>query len=109
MRFSGFRGLCAICVAVSMATASHAAITFSLEGSSFSNLVGNTPEFPFGVIFRHAAKLLAAMDLAVRLANFVAWIDQFVAQPLMISLAMIMKQIGVHSTTERLLAEEDHS
>ena len=48
------------------------------------------------VIIQHPTKLLAAMDLAFRLADFLAWIDQLVAQSLMVPLAMIVKQIGIH-------------
>ena len=64
MSFPGFRGLCAICVAVSMVTASQAAITFSLEGSSFSDLNGNTPEPPFGGLTWAVAPVATPFDVA---------------------------------------------
>ena len=49
------------------------------------------------------------MDLAFRLAYFLAWVDQLVAQPLMIPRTMIMNQVSIHRVTQRVLTKEDHS
>ena len=52
------------------------------------------------VVIQHATKSLAAMDLAFRLADFLAGIDQLVAEPLVIPRAIIMNQVGVHRATK---------
>ena len=61
------------------------------------------------VVIQHATKLLAAMDLAFRLAYFLAWVDQLVAQALMIPRTMITNQVSIHRVTQRVLTKEDHS
>ena len=50
-----------------------------------------------------------APDFAVRLADFVRWLDQAIVEALVISVAMIVDEIGRDGIAKHLLAEEDHS
>ena len=60
------------------------------------------------VVSQQPAKPLAAFDWIVGLAALFAGFDVLVAQPLVISLAMIVRQEFLDSPAQRTLAEEDH-
>ena len=59
------------------------------------------------VVSKQAAEPLATFDLALRLADFLTWINQLIAQSLMVSFSMIMFQELADSRAKRRLAEED--
>ena len=63
--------------------------------------------FPM-VIPQQAANPFAALDLALCPANFLTWINQLIAQSLMVSLGVIMFQELADSGAKHLLAEENH-
>jgi hypothetical protein len=45
------------------------------------------------VVLREAAQVFLAPDLTVNPANSVAWFDEVIVKPLVISMAMVMKEI----------------
>jgi len=59
------------------------------------------------IVSQEAANPLAALDLALRLAEFLTWINQLIAQSLMVSLSVIMFQELADSSAQHLLTEED--
>jgi len=61
------------------------------------------------VIPQRAAESLTAFDLASSAAHFVAWFDDPIAEPLMISFSMIMGNEFLSGITQRFVAEENHA
>ena len=61
------------------------------------------------VVSQHTAEPLAALDLAVATADFVAGLNYLVGQPLMISFFVIMHQVLANGVAKHVLAEEYHS
>ncbi len=61
------------------------------------------------IVSQETAEPLAALDLALRLADFVTWINQSISQSLMVPLSVIMFQELADSGAKHLLAKEDHS
>lgn len=61
------------------------------------------------VIPQHATESLTACDLAGNAAHFVAWFDDPIAEPLMISFSMIMGNEFLSGITQRSLAEKNHA
>jgi hypothetical protein len=59
------------------------------------------------IVSQEAAESLATFDLALRLADFLTWINQLIAQSLMVPLSVIMFQELADSRAKRRLAEED--
>ena len=59
------------------------------------------------IVSQEAAESLATFDLALRLADFLTWINQLIAQSLMVPLSVIMFQELADSPAQRRLAEED--
>ncbi len=59
------------------------------------------------IVSQEAAESLATFDLALRLADFLTWINQLIAQSLMVPLSVIMFQELAGSRAKRRLAEED--
>ena len=57
---------------------------------------------------QQSAKAFAACNLVVE-RIFVVRVDSLVTQPLLISLAVIIRQVLSHSVAPRTLAEKDHS
>ena len=60
------------------------------------------------IVSQETAEPLAALDLALRLADFVTWINQSISQSLMVPLSVIMFQELADSGAKHLLAKEDH-
>ena len=50
-----------------------------------------------------------APDFSARLANHRGWLDQVIIEALMISVVMIVDEIGGDGIAKHLLTEEDHS
>ena len=59
------------------------------------------------IVSQEAAESLATSDLALRLADFLTWINPLIAQSLMVPLSVIMFQELADSRAKRRLAEED--
>ena len=60
------------------------------------------------IVSQEAAEPRAALDLAPRLADFLTWINQLIAQSLMVPLSVIVFQELADSGAKHLLAEKDH-
>ena len=73
-----------------------------------SRLIGSLRSLAM-VVIQHATKLLAAFDLAFRLADFLAWIDQLVCPVLDGSARHDSEADSYSPRGERVLTEEDHS
>ena len=61
------------------------------------------------VVPQHAAEPFAADDFTVGSTDFVARIDQFIAEPLMVSFAVKMCEEFIDGLSQRVLAEEYHN
>jgi hypothetical protein len=61
------------------------------------------------VVSQHSTEALLALDVAIVSANVITRFDDHVVQPLVIAPAVIMLQVGTYRSTQRLLAEENHS
>ena len=60
------------------------------------------------VVSQQPTKALMAFNFTVSFADFLARIDDLVAQPLMISFAVKMRKELADSISQRRFAEEDH-
>jgi len=61
------------------------------------------------IVPKQAANPFAALDLPLRLADFLTWINDAVFEALVIPLGMIMFQELPNSSAQHTLTEEDHS
>ena len=61
------------------------------------------------VIPQHAAESLTTCNFASSAAHFVAWFDDPIAEPLMISFGMIMGNEFLSGVTQRCVTEENHA
>ena len=61
------------------------------------------------VVSQQPAEALVTCNFTVSLADFLARLDQLIAQPLMVSFAMIVKKVLANSIPQRSFAEKDHS
>ena len=61
------------------------------------------------VVSQQASQPLSALDLALVLVNLIAGHDELVAQPLMISFAVIMGKVRGDGSSQRRFTEKDHS
>ena len=61
------------------------------------------------VVLQKAAESLLTFDVSTRLPNFLPRLDDLVAEPLVVSFSMEMTQVSVDGSSQRRLAEEDHS
>lgn len=61
------------------------------------------------VVARQAAEVLSVFELALNASYLAPRIDDCVAEPLVIAFFVIMNQVRSCGSTQRLLAEEDHS
>ena len=59
------------------------------------------------IVSKQAAKPFAAFDVALHEADFLTWINQLIAQSLMVPLSVIVFQELADSRAKRRLAEED--
>ena len=59
------------------------------------------------IVSQETAESLATFDPALRLADFLTWINQLIAQSLIVTLSVIMFQELADSRAKRRLAEED--
>jgi hypothetical protein len=61
------------------------------------------------VVPQHAAQSLAARDLAGCAPHFVAWFDEPIVKPLMVSFSVIMGNEFLSGVTQRSVTEENHA
>ena len=59
------------------------------------------------VVSQQPAKSFATDDVAIATTNFVVTFNELVAQPLMIPLSVIMRQVLANGISKRLFAAED--
>jgi hypothetical protein len=61
------------------------------------------------VVPQHAAQSLAARNLAGCASHFVAWLDELIVKPLMVSFRVIMGNEISSGVTQRSVTEKDHA
>ncbi len=77
----------------------HSAPYFDEAGSSGASMI----------VLQHAAESLSTFDLASDRARLVGWIDESIAQTLVIAFLMKMLDVLVDGPFQRLATKEDHS
>jgi hypothetical protein len=60
------------------------------------------------VVSQDSTQPLVADDLAFRCAHRLRWLDQLIAQPLMIPFSVVMFEVRLYGGAQRVLAKEDH-
>ncbi|MBP87226.1 MAG: hypothetical protein CMJ64_10980 [Planctomycetaceae bacterium] len=59
------------------------------------------------VVLQQTTELFVALDRACRLSTFVSRVDDLVVQPLMVSLAVVVRQELSDGISQRMLAEQN--